>query len=88
MDFDEQSNSEFPVALNAPRRFNETENGIDSPIDSPLAPSLEACTSACMHAPGLAKTKVNPAVMVFSLYCTQALAARPVAPQSSSSTIH
>ena len=79
MNFDEQSNSEFPVALNAPGRFNETENG----IDSPLAPSLEVCTSARLHAPGL-----NPAGMVFSLYCTQALGARPVAPQPSSSTIH
>ena len=84
MNFDEQSNSEFPVALNAPRRFNETENG----IDSPLAPSLEVCTSARMHASGLARTKVNPEVMVFNLYCTQVLAARPVAPQSSSSSIH
>lgn len=84
MDFDEQSDSGPPVALNAPRRFNETEYG----IDSPLALLMEACTSARMHAPGLAKTKVNPAGMVFSLYCTQALGARPVAPQPSSSTIH
>jgi hypothetical protein len=82
MDFDEHDNSEFPSALNAPSRFNETENG----IDSPLAPSMEVC--ARMHAPGLAKSKVNPAVIVFSLYCTLALATRPVAPQSSSSTIH
>ena len=72
MNFDEQSNSEFPVALNAPGRFNETENG----IDSQLAPTSEVCTSARMHAPGLAKTSLtntrfNPAAMVFALDCIQ-----------------
>ena len=82
MDFDEHDNSEFPSALNAPSRFNETENG----IDSPLACLLEVCTSARMHAPGLARTKVNPAIM--GLDCTQTFVARPAAPLSSSSAIH
>ena len=84
MDFDEQGNSEFPVALNAPSRFNETQNG----IDSRLAPSLQVCASARMHALGPAKTKVNPAVMVFTLQCVQTLAARTATPPNSSSTIH
>lgn len=84
MNFDEQSNSEFPVALDAPRRFNETESG----IDSPLAPLLDECTSARMDAPGLAKTKVNPAVMVFRRHRTQMLVAHSAVPLSVSITIH
>jgi hypothetical protein len=84
MDFDEHSNSEFPVALNAPRRFNETENG----IDGSLASSLEACTSARLLAPGHAKIKVNLAAMVFGLKCMQARAASSAAPLPSPSTIN
>jgi hypothetical protein len=83
MNFDEQDNSESPAALRAPGQFDVTEQH----IDLPLAVSLEASTGA-QHAPGLAKTRVDPAVMVFSLYCTQTLAARSAAPLPSSSTIH
>ena len=84
MEFDEQSNSGFPVTLGAPGQSNVTEER----IDSPLACSLEACTVARVHAPGLAKANVDSAVMIFSLYCTQMLSARPDAPLRSSSTIH
>jgi hypothetical protein len=84
MEFDEQGNSGFPVTLSAPGQLNVTEKR----IDSPLASSLEACTSARMHAPGLARTNVDSAVMVLSPYCTQMLAVRSAAPLPSSSTIH
>jgi hypothetical protein len=82
MDFDEQS--DFPVAMNAPRRFNEIENGIDS---SP-APSLETRTSVRLDAHCLARTKDHPAAMIFSLKYVQRLAARSATPLPSASTIH
>ncbi len=84
MEFDEQSNSGFPVALSAPGQSNVTEKG----IDRRLAYSLEPCTRARLHAPGLTKTDVDSAVMVFGVYCTQTLATHSATPLPSSRTIH
>jgi hypothetical protein len=84
MDFDEQGDSGFPVALSAPARLDVTERDIDGPLTSSSTPRTEAR----MQAPGRARTDVDWAVMVFSLHWTQTLAARSAAPPSSSSTIH
>ena len=80
MEFDEQSNSGFPVALSAPGQLDVREKG----IDSPPAPSL----GLRMYAPRVAKTNVDWAVMIFCGHCTQTLASRSAAPPPSSSTIH
>lgn len=88
MEFDEQSNSGFPVALSAPGQSNLTEKD----IDSALAYSLEPCVGAPMHAPGRARTHVDSAVMVFGSHCnprcTHALTARFAARLRSASTRH
>ena len=84
MEFDEQSNSGFPVALSAPGRLNLAERY----IDRPLALSLEAYTGLRMYAPGFARTNVDSAVMVFSRHCTQTPAAHSAAPLPLSRTIH
>jgi hypothetical protein len=80
MEFDEQSNSGFPVALSAPGQLDAREKGIDN------RPALSL--GLRMYAPGVAKTKVDWAVMIFGRHCMQTLASRSAAPPPSSSAIH
>jgi hypothetical protein len=88
MDFDEQSDSGFPVALSAPGQSNVTEKG----IDSAFAYSLESCMVAPLHAPGRVRTHVDSGVMVFGSHCsprcTQAPTARFATRLHSTSTTH
>ncbi|MDQ2962047.1 MAG: hypothetical protein M3R31_02640 [Pseudomonadota bacterium] len=83
MEFDE-SNSGFPVALRAPGRLNVTE----SVVYCRLASASDGVAGARMHAPGLARTSVDSAVLVFGQHCTQMLDTRSAAAPSSSSTVH
>ena len=65
MEFDERS-SGFPVALSAPGQSSLTEQGIASTLTSSLEPGM----AVRIYAPGLTRTDVDSAVMVFSSHCS------------------